>query len=248
MNYFVSHSSRDKKIVDEFTSHILITGLGVDRNSLFYSSRKSTGIPLGENIYKVLRDKLRATQIFVPIFSKDYLESKICMSEIGGAWLNEISVLPLIIPPLQFRDLRNVIEFEHIIAENINDSAGLDNFKDCHDKTIHSSATNTSDWNYAKEKFLNSIKSAIKYDDLSSSRGKHLRFHGAIEDKDIKRTLERIEKLSSVRSSMVCSNDHGENREIEVEFENEIDRLTIDELLDQEIGLPNEIRDTLRLV
>lgn len=49
---FISHSSKDKQIVDIFVDKLLHLGLQIDPNDVAYTSREETGVGTGEDIRK----------------------------------------------------------------------------------------------------------------------------------------------------------------------------------------------------
>ena len=53
---FVSHSSKDVKVVEEFVD--LLETIGLDSNQIFCSSLSDYGIPLGENFIECLKSEL----------------------------------------------------------------------------------------------------------------------------------------------------------------------------------------------
>ena len=51
---FISHSSKDKQIVDIFVDKLLHLGLQIDPNDVAYTSREETGVGTGEDIRKFI--------------------------------------------------------------------------------------------------------------------------------------------------------------------------------------------------
>ena len=49
---FISHSSKDKQIVDIFVDKLLHLGLQIDPNDVAYTSREETGVGTSENLLK----------------------------------------------------------------------------------------------------------------------------------------------------------------------------------------------------
>lgn len=56
---FISHSSKDKQIVDIFVDKLLHLGLQIDPNDVAYTSREETGVGTGEDIRKFILRQLR---------------------------------------------------------------------------------------------------------------------------------------------------------------------------------------------
>lgn len=64
---FISHSSKDKQIVDIFVDKLLHLGLQIDPNDVAYTSREETGVGTGEDIRKFIKGMLQAL-IFSNLF------------------------------------------------------------------------------------------------------------------------------------------------------------------------------------
>ena len=104
---FISHSSKDIKIIEAFVEKILILGLEVSSNRIFCSSMEGHGVKSGQYIPDKLREEIRVSSIALLFISKDYKSSEICLNEIGAAWvtLEKEKVLPLLLPDIDFSEL-----------------------------------------------------------------------------------------------------------------------------------------------
>lgn len=104
---FISHSSKDIKIIEAFVEKILILGLEVSPNRIFCSSMEGHGVKSGQYIPDKLREEIRVSSIALLFISKDYKSSEICLNEIGAAWvtLEKEKVLPLLLPDIDFSEL-----------------------------------------------------------------------------------------------------------------------------------------------
>ncbi len=94
---FISHSSKDKNIVTEFTNEILFLCLGADHTKTFCTSIEGLGITSGEDFRKRIKKELEEAQIVIQIISKDYKTSEVCLNEMGAAWVLAENVIPLVI-------------------------------------------------------------------------------------------------------------------------------------------------------
>lgn len=125
---FLSHSSKDKKIVKSFRDLILNKGLNCSLNRIKYTSFEGHGIPGGINIPEDLRSFLiKEMGLFIQFISKNYLESRVCINEEGAAWclLDDIMFIPIIIPPSKSDDLSWIKSPNKGIK--VNDSSSLTN-------------------------------------------------------------------------------------------------------------------------
>lgn len=84
---FLSHSSKDKVIVDNFKEHILRLGLEISIAKIKFTSSEKGGIPAGVNIPNNLKDFMNNKMgLFIQFISNDYVESRTCINEEGAAW------------------------------------------------------------------------------------------------------------------------------------------------------------------
>lgn len=99
---FISHSSTDKKYGDALRN--FITGLGVKKDQLVYTSHPLHKIPAGQNIYNYLRSRINNHTFMLFLFSKNYLDSTACLNEMGAAWLAQTEYLNFYVPNFEFGD------------------------------------------------------------------------------------------------------------------------------------------------
>lgn len=81
MRVFLSHSSNNKSIALELQT--LIEECGEDV-VVFCSSDKGA-IPVGRDFVKCISDNLENCDVFIPLLTTDYFQSKFCMIELGFA-------------------------------------------------------------------------------------------------------------------------------------------------------------------
>ena len=60
---FISHSSKDINIVENFVELILILGLGIDRDRIFCSSMEGQGVLSGEYIPDRLKQEINSSSL-----------------------------------------------------------------------------------------------------------------------------------------------------------------------------------------
>lgn len=89
---FISHSSKDKVIVQSFTDHILRLGIGLDPSDIFCSSIEELGIRNGEDIRKHIKENLMSADFSFLLISENYKKSEICLNEMGAVWANNSNV------------------------------------------------------------------------------------------------------------------------------------------------------------
>lgn len=83
---FISHSSKDVWIVSNFVEKILILGLGIPRNNIFFTSEADTGVRSGHDFVDGVLEKLKASEAVIQIISENYKKSEACLIERGASW------------------------------------------------------------------------------------------------------------------------------------------------------------------
>ncbi len=82
MRIFVSHATKNSEIVKKFSEFLEKVSSDIE---VFCSSEEGS-IKIGKNFIKTIFDELNNSDLFVPIISKEYYESKFCMIELGVAY------------------------------------------------------------------------------------------------------------------------------------------------------------------
>lgn len=102
---FISHSSRDKDIMEKFTDGILQLGIGLSHEDIFCTSIEEMGIKNGEDIRRHIRDNVQSADFSFLMISKNYKQSEICLNEMGAVWATENRVRYYILPDVDFKEI-----------------------------------------------------------------------------------------------------------------------------------------------
>ncbi len=125
---FISHSSKDKDILNPFVE--FMKNLGLRNKEIIYTSNRSYGIPLGENIYDYLKNSLNSDDVIILFaLSKNYYDSVITLNEMGAAWVKSIKHYNLLLPGFKYEDIKGTISSSEI-SFKIDDKEGINEFKD----------------------------------------------------------------------------------------------------------------------
>lgn len=103
---FISHSSKDKDLVDPFVDMLLDAGF--PRNMLFYSSNPASGVFLGEDINKRLHRELVKDTFVIFMLSKNWNSSAVCGNELGAAWHGSLKHCNILLPGFHYRDIGGI--------------------------------------------------------------------------------------------------------------------------------------------
>jgi len=101
---FISHSTKDADLATSFLD-LLQNQFSLKRENFFLTSDEE--FSAGQNWIEAIKDWMKDADIILPIITPNYLDSKFCLCELGAAWINEQSLLPVIIPNLDHRALED---------------------------------------------------------------------------------------------------------------------------------------------
>ena len=98
---FISHSTKDKPLIDEFVKFIIL-GLDVDRKNIYCVSYNPDEIPAGEQFTEHIKFNINNSKVVFFLITPNFLESKFCLAELGAAWALGKKIIPIIVEPLNF--------------------------------------------------------------------------------------------------------------------------------------------------
>lgn len=153
---FVSHSSKDRIIVDEFVEKILIQGCNISESEIFCTSIEGLGIKTGLDFRNHIRENLLACDYSILLISENYKQSDICLNEMGALWAQDsVRVMPIILPNISFESIGTLFNVKQ--AAKIEDSSSLDElFEEFSEK--YSIQKKIARWNKSKDLFLKFIQ------------------------------------------------------------------------------------------
>lgn len=99
---FISHSSKDKDIIKNFTDYILELGIGVESSDIFCTSIEDMALKNGEDIRKHIKDNILSADFSFLMVSKHYESSEICLNEMGAVWAANNNVRYYLLPDADF--------------------------------------------------------------------------------------------------------------------------------------------------
>jgi len=95
-NFFISHSSNDKKVCTAFVK--LLEKLGVPEEDILYTSSDRHGVPCDENIFDYLKRHIIDEITVFFMLSDNYYESAYCLNEMGAAWIVQNDFSTFLLP------------------------------------------------------------------------------------------------------------------------------------------------------
>lgn len=107
---FISHAGLDVAVVTELI--LLLRALGLQNEQIFCTSVPGYKIRLGtRNFLDAIKDEIRSGAVVIFLLSKNFYDSPVCLAEMGAAWVLDSDMIPLVLPPFEFRDVKGVIPF-----------------------------------------------------------------------------------------------------------------------------------------
>ena len=97
-NIFISHSSKDRAIVQPFIDDILQLGIGIKPEQIFCTSIEDMGIKNGEDIRKHIHQNIKDSEFSFLLISNNYKNSEICLNEMGAVWAYDSNVKLYLLP------------------------------------------------------------------------------------------------------------------------------------------------------
>jgi Txe/YoeB family toxin of Txe-Axe toxin-antitoxin module len=190
---FISHSTKDKDIAYELVS-LMQLGLGLHPNDIFCTSLEGMGITAGQNFISFIKEQITEPDFVVLLLSPSYYKSKFCLCELGASWILCHNMIPILIPPLEHNDIKDVLTTVQIL--DITNNNQLDQIPDIiYEKLKDLKKTNTAVWTSKKEKFVKNILEIIKNKPkepvVNEEKYKKL-------DKDYRDAVDEITKLNDI--------------------------------------------------
>lgn len=123
---FISHSSKDKKIVRQLIN--ILEYIGVSSEKIFCSSYEGYGVKLGDDFLVTIKEKLSTNILVLFILSENFYASPMCLCEMGATWIKTNRHIPVIVPPFNFEDVKGVIPTTN--GMKINEASKYETFKE----------------------------------------------------------------------------------------------------------------------
>lgn len=114
---FISHSSKDREYILKFVGLVESCIVGITRESIVCTSISEYGIPVGENIYEYLRNKIQQDIYMIYIISPNYYRSAACLNEMGAGWILSAKQNVLAVPGFSIKDLQGAVNDGTIAAK-----------------------------------------------------------------------------------------------------------------------------------
>jgi hypothetical protein len=156
---FISHAEADKHIA-EAVQNLLRLGTNMSADNVFCTSLPGLGVPVGTLNYNGhIRDRLNHARLVIPIITPAFMESTMCLIELGGVWGAQLPMFPIVVPPVGFAEVEAGIGKAQMARIESADDLGR-----LHDAVLDqlSLLGKTDMWNKEQAKFLKLAPSLLK--------------------------------------------------------------------------------------
>lgn len=189
---FISHAAVDDQIAD-VVADILNTAIGINvTEQVFCTSLQGMKIPPGKDFKEFVREQIQNPEIVILLITKNYLASQFCIAELGASWAMAHRIIPLLVPPTNYGDMKAVLANVH--ALKIDDA---------------------SDWNEALQVFKDELKIDPNVNRWERKRDEQLKRLKPLYKKQPDPPLVPLEKLKAAEERLSDANE--EIAELEAE-------------------------------
>lgn len=156
---FISHAKHDERLV-EAVVELLEGGVGVPHTSIFCSSLKGQNIKPGHYFAASIRENLGEATCVLALISEAYFASAFCMCELGAVWVMSKSFLPVLVPPIDYQDLKAVLS--GLQVAKISREEDLDELRDELGQRLELTPHSTPRWSKKRKVFLDTLPSILE--------------------------------------------------------------------------------------
>lgn len=152
---FISHSSKDRDIVEKFLDHILLLGIGLPTEDIFCTSIEDLAIKNGEDIRNHIHINIQNADFSIMLISDNYKKSEICLNEMGAVWAYSNNVRYYLLPNVNFDKIGWLCNTNQ--AEKLFNSIVLDSLKN-ELTSFYSLEDKGTTWSRQRETFLSTYQ------------------------------------------------------------------------------------------
>lgn len=159
---FISHSSKDKLVVDALVE--LLIRAGINESDILSSTTPGTHLHTGDGLYTELRHTLNEDNLLaIFLLSENFYKSAVCLNEMGAVWIKEAKFQYMVLPGFSFEKIRGVIRQDERLGISLApiDTMTRTRFFDLKQAIEDQFAfeINESTWERARDSFFESVKS-----------------------------------------------------------------------------------------
>ncbi len=167
---FISHSSKDKAVIEHFVDYILQLGMGIPEEKISCTSIQGMGIENGAKMREWIQEKIETCALAMLMISPNYKASEICLNEMGAIWALNKPVKILLLPGVEFDNFGWLEEIRQ--AGHIDQEGALDELFDELTEQFRLKKK-ASVWNINKKKFLEGYKPVAEESSITTQQERY---------------------------------------------------------------------------
>ena len=212
---FISHSAKDKKIADKIVD-LIETGVGIPSRDVFCSSLEGLGIPSGANFVDFIKGQIQTPKTVLLLITPNYYESAFCLCELGASWALSHNTIPIIVDPLEYKDIKNVLT--SIQLRKITDKNDLNEIQTELIESLQIKGHSFARWENKRDEFLGDIKEFVPVE--SNKKTVDIKKYSSVvkdyeEAKDdIKQLLNKLKNKNKLLNDLKDAKDKNEVQKI----------------------------------
>lgn len=148
---FISHAAVNKELADNLVD-LLETGIGIASSDVFCSSLEGMGVPGGTNFVEFIREQVKEPKVVILLLTADYYKSQFCLCELGASWVLSHKIIPLLVRPLGYKDVKAVLTGVH--ALKLEDNGDLNEMQEELITALDIKGKPFARWEVKRDKFL----------------------------------------------------------------------------------------------
>ncbi|NBA89177.1 TIR domain-containing protein [Emticicia sp. CRIBPO] len=157
---FISHSSLDRKIVEQIID--TLEAIGVPSDKIFCSSFEGYGVKLGSDFLETIKKELNNNVLVLFVLSTNFYASTISICEMGATWVKTNNHIPILIPPFEYVDVKGVIPTTH--GMKINEKDKFNSLKEKVETLLQLPSVIPNVWERKRDKILKEINLILASD------------------------------------------------------------------------------------
>lgn len=156
---FISHSASNKILADKLVD-LLVIGIGVSDSDIFCSSLEGLGIPSGTNFIDFIHRQISNPKVVILLLTPEYYNSSFCLCELGASWILSHNIIPLLVPPLEYPDVKAVLT--GVQVHKIEQKSELNEMQNELISTLKIKGKPFARWEVKRDRFIEEISDYLK--------------------------------------------------------------------------------------
>ena len=157
---FISHSSKDKKIVEALVDLLIILGVN-NKEQMFCSSCPPFDVKVNDDIFATLKEQYQNYNLYmIYMLSDNYYESPFSLNEMGAGWVLLYDYQCVTLPGFSPNDIKGCVDTKKKALVLDSETLGLElnDFKNDIIKLMGLPSIDPKIWEMKRDRFIEEIK------------------------------------------------------------------------------------------